>query len=575
MFKKPWFTRSFCAPTRAPQPARRVGLGVERLEVRDTPSAAFSGNISGATLAIDVRDNYAPTGATLVASSERQAVLAQNLAVDYFNPGNPNTAVGIVGGDVAATYGAGGPSLNVGTVPAGTLVQSDLIRFDPPTAGTSATGTITYSGQTIIGLIYRSATLDASDSVVGASGVTYPSAGSEPGRGLESDSQQTGGNFDAIFVNSPHQITFALRAGAAQDHIRVLTTFDPPQLLGQTFSVSEAASTGATVGAVVGTPSQSGDALTYAITAGNTSGTYAIEPATGRLVIANAGALDFETHPQTLLQVSVTDQRGHSATGLVIVNVQNAAPSQPIDVDSLANCPFVTVSNGEPVGLTASATDPHGGAVSYSLTDSAGGRFAISSQTGVVTVANSALLQGNTDYTLTARADDGHGGVSTTTFHVFAVSLPSATPAALTAQANAFYAAGNFREANYLYGVVVEMTPTDASAYERRGNALVALGQLNDAVYAYTVAVGLAPTNDAFWGKLGSTQIANGQLSAGIYSLNRAVGLAPTNAVYRLQLGEAQYLNGQRDDARYQFTWAMVYDPSLSGYIHSLYGDLF
>ena len=44
------------------------------------------------------------------------------------------------------------------------------------------------------------------------------------------------------------------------------------------------------------------------------------------------------------------------------------------------------------MGITASSTDVNGPAVTYSLTDDAGGRFAIDATTGVVTVANGTLL---------------------------------------------------------------------------------------------------------------------------------------------------------------------------------------
>ena len=49
-------------------------------------------------------------------------------------------------------------------------------------------------------------------------------------------------------------------------------------------------------------------------------------------------------------------------------------------------------ANGSTVGITASSVDPNGPATTYSLTDNAGGRFAINATTGVVTVANGAAI---------------------------------------------------------------------------------------------------------------------------------------------------------------------------------------
>jgi hypothetical protein len=77
-------------------------------------------------------------------------------------------------------------------------------------------------------------------------------------------------------------------------------------------------------------------------------------------------------------------------------------------------------ANGTAVGVTGSATDPNGPAVTYSLTDNAGGRFAINATTGVVTVANAALLdyETATSHVITVEASDGAGGTATANFTI-------------------------------------------------------------------------------------------------------------------------------------------------------------
>jgi hypothetical protein len=66
--------------------------------------------------------------------------------------------------------------------------------------------------------------------------------------------------------------------------------------------------------------------------------------------------------------------------------------------------------------------------VTYGLTDSAGGRFVINPSTGVVTVGNSALLDGPASHTITVQADDGHGGTSTQSFTIAVTNVaPTAT----------------------------------------------------------------------------------------------------------------------------------------------------
>src|SRR6202021_1368448 len=69
-------------------------------------------------------------------------------------------------------------------------------------------------------------------------------------------------------------------------------------------------------------------------------------------------------------------------------------------------------AHGDPVGITASSTDIHGGTVTYSLTgDTSGGGFAIDGSTGVVTVADATKLDYESAaghaYGITVQASDG------------------------------------------------------------------------------------------------------------------------------------------------------------------------
>ncbi|WP_324675064.1 malectin domain-containing carbohydrate-binding protein [Hymenobacter sp. GOD-10R] len=96
------------------------------------------------------------------------------------------------------------------------------------------------------------------------------------------------------------------------------------------------------------------------------------------------------------------------ATKLVQVQAVNSAPSVPIDSDPALNTVAENAPAGTLVGLTAASSDADG-TVSYSLPNSAGGRFAINPSTGVVTVANGTLLdyEAATSHTVTVQASDG------------------------------------------------------------------------------------------------------------------------------------------------------------------------
>jgi hypothetical protein len=92
-----------------------------------------------------------------------------------------------------------------------------------------------------------------------------------------------------------------------------------------------------------------------------------------------------------------------------VVLIFNRAPASPVDNDANANQVDEGAAIGTAVGITALSTDPDGDTVTYSLTNNAGGRFAINPSSGVVTVANGSLLDGPASHTITVRADDGKG----------------------------------------------------------------------------------------------------------------------------------------------------------------------
>jgi hypothetical protein len=92
------------------------------------------------------------------------------------------------------------------------------------------------------------------------------------------------------------------------------------------------------------------------------------------------------------------------------------------DINSAGNSITENTANGAAVGITASASDADAtnSAITYSLDDSAGGRFAINSFTGVVTVANGSLLdyEAATSHVITVRATSSDSSSSTANFTI-------------------------------------------------------------------------------------------------------------------------------------------------------------
>ena len=100
--------------------------------------------------------------------------------------------------------------------------------------------------------------------------------------------------------------------------------FDPDS---HTFSVSEDASTGGTVGTVSATDPDEGDTVSYSITAGNGDGKFMIDGVTGEITV-NA-ALDYETTVEYGLTVEGSDGRGGTDTATVTVTVTDVAEDPP------------------------------------------------------------------------------------------------------------------------------------------------------------------------------------------------------------------------------------------------------
>jgi hypothetical protein len=127
------------------------------------------------------------------------------------------------------------------------------------------------------------------------------------------------------------------------------------------FAVAENSLTTTVVGSVAATDSDAGQSLTYAITAGNDGGAFAIAPLTGEITVA--GALDFETKPQYLLTVTATDDQvpalSDTATITVDITDVNEAP--------VATGQHVELPEGGSAVIELLGSDPDGDLLDYTL----------------------------------------------------------------------------------------------------------------------------------------------------------------------------------------------------------------
>lgn len=124
-------------------------------------------------------------------------------------------------------------------------------------------------------------------------------------------------------------------------------------------------------------------------------------------VVVPAGAVPGDRSNITL---TADDNAAFTISDISVAVVPNSPPTVPVDSNATANGVPENPSNGTVVGVTASSTDSDTSqTLVYSLTNNVGGRFAIDSSTGVVTVANGTLLnfESASSHTISVEVNDG------------------------------------------------------------------------------------------------------------------------------------------------------------------------
>jgi cyclophilin family peptidyl-prolyl cis-trans isomerase len=232
------------------------------------------------------------------------------------------------------------------------------------------------------------------------------------------------------FGATPFEVTAMDAAGGTRSFTRTITRNDAPVATDATLTLAEESPVGTVVDTVSASDPNSteGDTLTYAITAGNTGGAFAIDPNNGQIRVANSAAVDFETTPVFTLTVTVTDAGGNGSgtagTGLTDTATITINLSDGNDAPIIANQTFQIAENSAndtSVG-TVQATDPNAGnTVTFAITaGNTNGAFAIDANTGQITVANSTAVnfEATASFALTVSATDNLGLARTATITV-------------------------------------------------------------------------------------------------------------------------------------------------------------
>ena len=130
-----------------------------------------------------------------------------------------------------------------------------------------------------------------------------------------------------------HTLTVTVTDGSLSDTatvtVNVTNVNEAPTATGFTKTLAEDAAVGTTVGTVVGSDPD-GDTLSYAITAGNSSGLFAIGSTTGKVTIAKA--LDYETATGHTLTITTSDGTltGPATVKVTVSDVDEGGPPPTI-----------------------------------------------------------------------------------------------------------------------------------------------------------------------------------------------------------------------------------------------------
>jgi hypothetical protein len=192
----------------------------------------------------------------------------------------------------------------------------------------------------------------------------------------------------------------------------------------------------AVVGTVVGLrassvdPDVTNNRVTYLLE-NDAGGRFAIDANTG--VVTVAGWLNAEADLRHTITVRATSADGSAWTQAFTVNVTDVDEfdlTRVVDADAQPDAVLETAAIGTAVGVQGWAVDDDAttNTITYSLDDSAGGRFAVDASTGAVTLARSVQEEGVATRSIVLRATSADGSTVAAVFTLAITAVNDATP---------------------------------------------------------------------------------------------------------------------------------------------------
>ncbi len=196
--------------------------------------------------------------------------------------------------------------------------------------------------------------------------------------------------------------------------ITITPVFDQiPIVSNQEFNVDENSSVGVSVGTILATDSDAGDALTYSILDGNTGTAFevgSINTTDAAITVANTAPLDFETNQSITFTVQVEDMGTLTDTAVITVNI-NDINEAPIITGTTFSIPENS-ANDFSVGTVITSDVDANDTFTYTITASDPvAAFGIGSGDGQITVTDTTQLDFETTptFTLTVQVEDSGG----------------------------------------------------------------------------------------------------------------------------------------------------------------------
>ncbi len=183
-------------------------------------------------------------------------------------------------------------------------------------------------------------------------------------------------------------------------------------------TLAENATVGTTVGVVASaSDGDATDGVSYSVD----DNRFTVDP-DGTVRVASGASFDHETEASIDITVTATSDDGSTSNEtftLAVTDVNESGVSAISDTDSSADSVMENAANGTVVGVTAFASDGDGtDSVTYSLSNDAGGRFAIDETTGVVTVDGVIDREAAADYTIEVTATSTDGSTATQSYTI-------------------------------------------------------------------------------------------------------------------------------------------------------------